>query len=111
MTTPDRNTPEWDDLVLSADPFAGDFGEPGDRTLVDKMAVARKAGECRVCAGTIKPGERVRRRVDVVEGRIETYRFCSTCCHAFAKENEDGGDASERRVEIGIARRAKRGAA
>jgi hypothetical protein len=106
IVIPPRNSPEWDALVLSTDPYAGDFGEPGDRTLVDRMSVARKPGPCHICAGTIAPGERVRRMVEVFEGEIHAARFCPDCCHAFAMEDADSGEASEERVRIGNERRA-----
>jgi len=82
---------------LSADPFAGDFGEPDDRTLRDKIVVARKAGPCHDCAQTIKPGERVRSRSDIFDGQMMSFRWCEKCCEAMALSWEDGGKAWEER--------------
>ncbi len=106
IVVPERNTPEWDALVLSCDPFDGDFGEPGDKTFTDKMAIVRKSGECHDCADEIPKGMRVRRRVDASEGQIQTFRWCQECCHAMASTDADGGVLSGERVALGMARRA-----
>jgi hypothetical protein len=82
---------DWE--ILSVDPFAGDFGSPGDRTFSDKIVIARKAGECHCCAQTIKPKERIRRRVDLFDGHVHTFRWCSACCDAMALSRTDAGAA------------------
>lgn len=106
VATPVRDTPEWDALVLAADPFAGDFGVPDDREVSDKMAIARKPGPCHICAEIIQPKERIRRMVGVIDGEIHTARFCAECCHAMAREDETGGESSAERERIGERNRA-----
>lgn len=86
--------------VLVTDPFEGDFGGPGDRTLSDKMATARKAGECHDCAQQIQPGERIRRRAEVFDGELMHFRWCQACCEAMAISAEDGGKAWEARLRL-----------
>lgn len=86
--------------VLAYDPFDGDFGEPGDRTLLDKMATARKSGPCHLCDGEIVPGERVRRRTDIADGEMMSFRWCNACCVAMAKSEADGADAVEARAAL-----------
>ena len=86
--------------VLACEPFEGDFGEPGDRTLKDKMVNARKPGPCHLCRQEIKPRERVRTRADVSYGKIMTYRWCNSCCHAMALSWTDDGEAWEHRASL-----------
>lgn len=92
-------TPNEED-VLAYNPFDGDFGEPGDRTLVDRMATARKRGPCHLCDGEIVPGERIRRRTDVASGEIMSFRWCAGCCVAMAASWKDDGRALERREAL-----------
>lgn len=86
--------------VLDYDPFASDFGSPGDRTLRDKIVTARKAGECHDCAQTIQPGERIRSRTDVADGEIMSFRWCQACCEAMALWWTDDGDAMTARYAM-----------
>jgi hypothetical protein len=74
--------------VLAHDPFQGDFGDPGDRTLSDKVVTARKAAKCHDCGGPIVPKERIRSRTDICEGNIMSFRWCSLCCEAMAVYGE-----------------------
>lgn len=95
---------EFAELVLSFDPFAGDFDSTGDRTLSDAVVKARKPGECHTCATQIVPGEMTRRRTDIADGELMSFRWCEACCKAMAS---DDFDAYEARVAIGDkARRA-----
>jgi hypothetical protein len=87
---------------LHTDPFEGDFGSPGDRTLSDKIAIARTGGECHECAQDIKPGELIRRRTDITEGSIATYRWCALCCAAMANSWSDHGVSWEARAALRI---------
>lgn len=75
--------------VIACNPFEGDFGEPGDITLKDKMGIARKSGPCHLCGMNIKPKERVRLRTDISCGDIMSFRWCNACCHAMALSWED----------------------
>lgn len=97
---------DWESECLASDPFAGDFGEPGDRTLRDKMVTARKGGFCHDCAGEIEPGTRVRSRTDLFGGEIMSFRWCEPCCRAQAISWDDEGAAWEARVSLGFERRA-----
>lgn len=83
--------------ALQYDPFAGDFGEVGDRWLRNKMVTARKAGPCHECLGQIKPGERIRSLVALFSREVMSYRFCNACCHAMAACWTDNGKALEAR--------------
>lgn len=85
---------------LACDPFEGDFGEPGDRTLKDKIATARKPGPCHLCGLEIQKGERIRTRTDIFEGEIMSFRWCSKCCVAMAKSWTDNGYAYEKRAAL-----------
>ena len=74
------------DDALDFNPFDGDFGEPGDRTLRDAMVKARKRHECTHCGGEIKKGETHRSRTDVICGDLLSYRWCALCCEAMRTE-------------------------
>lgn len=97
--------------ALMADPFEGDFGEIGDRTLTDKIVTARKVYECHDCCGTISTGEKCRARTDIIDGEIHRYRWCHLCCAAMAVHGDNDGDEPDewgRRIGIGQAIRAQR---
>ena len=85
--------------VLAHDPFQGDFGSLGDRTLRDKMVIARKAAECHDCGQTIQPGERIRSRTDIVDGEMMSFRWCQLCCAAMAMYGENP-DVLEARIAM-----------
>lgn len=70
--------------ILNFDPFEGDFGEPGDTVLSNKMVTARKAGPCSHCAHGIQPGERVR-SMTAKFGDFMSYRWCAGCCAVMAE--------------------------
>ncbi len=98
-------------LALMADPFEGDFGEIGDRTLSDKIVTARKVYECNDCCSPINPGEKCRARTDIIDSGIHKYRWCHLCCAAMAAHGDsvdDGTDEWERRIGIGEAIRTQR---
>lgn len=89
-----------EDDCLAADPFAGDFGQPGDRTLRDKIVTARKPGECQDCGETIQPGQRIRSRTDFFDGMVKSFRWCAKCCEAMALSWRDGGEAWQARIAL-----------
>lgn len=89
-----------EEAVLQTNPFEGDFGEVGDRTLKDKMVTARKATVCHDCAQAINPGDRIRSRTDIASGEMMSFRWCPLCREAMAKSREDGGEAWSARVEL-----------
>ena len=62
---------------LEANPFEGDFGMPGDRTLRIGIVRARIRHECGQCYGEIQPGERYRNQVEFFEGSVQYYKWCS----------------------------------
>ena len=86
--------------VLAVNPFEGDFGSPGDRTLKNKMVTARKEGECHLCGGKTVPGTRIRVMTEKFEGRLEYYRWCNECCVAMEKSWQDNGEAYEARATL-----------
>lgn len=75
--------------ALDFNPFEGDFGEPGDRTLRDALVTARKQHECTHCGGTISAGQKHRSRTDVICGDLLSYRWCSLCCDAMLIELQE----------------------
>ncbi len=88
-------------LVLRYNPFAGDFGSSGDRTLKNKMVTTRKESECSLCFTTIKKGERVRKQIEIFDGEFEDYCWCNACCRAMEKDEKTGrDDAVEKRIKI-----------
>jgi len=89
--------------VLTVNPFEGDCGMPGYRTLQNKMVTARKASECNLCGGQTVPGTRVRIMMEKFEGRLEYYRWCNECCMAMEKSLHDDGEAYEARAKMRIA--------
>lgn len=86
---------------LSVNPFEGDFGDPSDRVLKDKIVTTRKDNECFLCNNKILKGERSRVLTCIFDGELESYRWCSECCHAMAVSIEDVGEAWEERCRIG----------
>lgn len=87
-----------EDECLRVDPFAGDFGDPGDRVLRNRIVTARKSGPCQDCAQTIVPGERVRSLAAVFDGDVRSYRWCALCCAAMTAD--DDGEAMEARIGL-----------
>lgn len=85
---------------LDYDPFEGDFGCPGDKTLRDAMVKARKPHTCTHCAGLIGSGETYRSRTDVVDGDLMSWKWCALCCAAMVEEmgDHDGDYPFERRT-------------
>ena len=87
-------TPKQKQDCLTVDPFAGDFGGPGDRTLRNQMVTARVPhAECSCCLGPIAVGERTRVQIEFFDGSMQDYRWCSECCWAMARSWKDGGKA------------------
>lgn len=72
--------------VLQYDVFAGDFGEPGDKVLSNKMVSARKEHKCSHCDQTILKGERHRFQSGVF-GEFMTHRWCAVCCEAMTRDD------------------------
>lgn len=56
----------------------------GNDPLTNAFVVVRKEHDCEICAGTIRPGQRVRRetRRSADGRRIETRYACDGCCDA-----------------------------
>jgi len=99
-----------EELILSTDPFDGDFGGAGDNdgVLTDKMVTCRKARECHTCAEQTTPGTRIRVRSEVYDGEFMRFTWCHNCCAVMAYEptgEEDGLDPYEKRIEMGKAAR------
>jgi hypothetical protein len=82
-------------------PFDGDFGDVGDRTLRDKIVTFRFPHDCCLCPATIKKGERGRSLtklwVDGSPAPVATYRYCEACTKAMATVFEDYGKALDAR--------------
>jgi hypothetical protein len=86
---------------LCINPFEGDFGDPADKVLKDRIVTARIGGSCGMCRQQITPGERIRTLAAVFDGQLMSYRWCSACCHAMATCQTDNGDAWEARAHLG----------
>ncbi|HDX8614950.1 TPA: hypothetical protein RQN55_001090 [Aeromonas dhakensis] len=96
--------------ALCFNPFEGDFGSCGDRTLKDKIVKFRKPHLCHICDGHIKAGEFGRNLVEVFEGDIGSFYFCHECCVAMSKsvdDDEDCGAEIDRRYQLGSERRSR----
>lgn len=90
-----------DQKILNTDLFAGDFGEPGDKTLSNKMVVAAKEHQCGHCKGPISKGERHRSFVEVIGGEMMPGRVCAECCSAIVKDyDENDINHMEARVDL-----------
>ena len=86
---------------LGLDPFDGEFGDPGDKILSDKMVHARKKHQCFWCGRTVELKELHRSRVDIIDGELITYHWCSDCCTAMISDIELGTfDATEKRINL-----------
>ena len=86
--------------VLKYDPFSGDFGSPGDKTLSNKMVNCRKETKCHICGFATQRGTRIRVLTEKIDGGIHSYRFCHECCHAMAKSWYDSGMELETRWNL-----------
>lgn len=89
---------------LSVNPFEGDFGDPQDTVLSDKIVSARKQHECGCCKSRIEKGERYRSLSAIFDGDLKSYKFCQLCCQAMAACFDDDGKAWEARVSLGNSR-------
>jgi len=93
------NTKNFDEAAcLAFDLFDGDFGDPDDKVLKDKIVT--NLGGPRPCAWCGETAELLTRNRVVVarfEGAIRQYRYCEHCCIAMAKYEKDDGDAIEAR--------------
>jgi hypothetical protein len=99
-------------LCLEYDPFADDFGDPGDRILRDKICTARKPGPCHLCAQQIVPGTRTRSLSAKFDGELRSCRWCVHCCAAMAEVHKDRPEGDETEPFAAIeARYALRGRA
>lgn len=92
-------------ILLGSDPFAGDFGD-GERLLKDVVSRVRKPFICHTCAEQRQSGEWARIRVEASDDGIQTFRWCTDCCIAECKIDDDGGDAMVERETIGDRNRA-----
>ena len=95
---------EFERDVRAYNPFEGDFGDPGDRDLSDKMVTAAKPHcECHNCGGPIEKGERPRHKVSILDGELFAWRWCWACCVAMAKvwlpDDADEKEAPWREIE------------
>lgn len=94
-------------LALKWNPFSGDFGEPDDRMLSDKIVKVRKQFGCCWCKKTISIGEITRSRVDVLYGKIHCYRYCNTCTQLMAKAAAHTDYRSSEKAEAELENRLK----
>lgn len=88
------STQAKEQAILDFDPFEGDFGEPGDSILANKMVTARKPGPCSHCKQKIQKGERVR-SMAAKFGNFMRYRWCAACCDAMVAADDDSDDSAD----------------
>lgn len=87
------HTREWAEHVATFDPFAGDFGDGSERTLDDRLVIAKRAGPCRgfdgPCSRGVRKGEvaRVIKKVDS-EG-FYGGRLCVECLNEDWRQTHD----------------------
>jgi hypothetical protein len=88
--------------ALEYNPFEGDFGDPGDRSLRDKIVNFRKAGGCHICGRDVKPGTlgRSLTMLWVSDRAVRTYRYCTACTEAMACCWTDEGKALDVRYGL-----------
>ncbi|MFQ2273950.1 hypothetical protein [Aeromonas hydrophila] len=93
--------------ALHFNPFEGDFGSCGDRTLKNKIVKFRKPHICHICDAETKVGETGRNLVEIFEGEIGSFYFCQECCVAMANsvDGDEDGFEIDRRYELGNERR------
>lgn len=89
-------TGEWAGMVLSFDPFDGDFGDGSERTLINTVAPARRGGTCRHCGGQIQKGDLVRTLKQRDREGLFGGRYCTACCDAMALEHITPGAFDQR---------------
>jgi len=68
--------------ALDFDLFEGDFGEPGDSCLSNKIVTGRGVYSCHICAGNIQKGEVHLSAAYRFSGELHSYRVCNACCIA-----------------------------
>jgi len=93
--------------ALYFDLFDGDFGEPGDSELSNKIVKGRQNYRCFVCEGPITPGELHRYSVWKF-GEINTFRSCNECCKAMVKSvncDYEDEDPIDHRYSLGEEKR------
>jgi len=79
--------------LLYYDVFEGDFGDPGDRCLENKVVIARKEHECFGCGNTIEIGSYnlIRKMVWADDKSFVSYRWCQNCCEKMLNEEYQCG--------------------
>lgn len=87
----------WAVHVATEDPFAGDFGDGSERTLEDRLIIAKRRGPCRgmdgPCDHGVRKGEiaRVIRKVD--SDGFYGGRVCIRCLDAvYADWKSEAGE-------------------
>lgn len=96
------------DSALDFDLFEGDFGEPGDTELSNKIVTGRGEYKCFICYGTILKGEVHRSAKWKFDGELMLYRCCNECCVAMVASVEgdyEESDPTEARYTLGHERK------
>ena len=73
--------------VMMFDPFDGDYGDPNDLVLSDKIVTIRKPRECFNCKGTAQKGSRCRTATHKVD-MLMTYTWCHECTKAMESDDD-----------------------
>lgn len=94
--------------ALDFDLFEGDFGEPGDSCLSNKIVTGRGIYVCHICAGGIEKGEVHLSAAYRFSGELYSYRVCNACCVAMAASvtgDYEEDDPTHLRYSLGEERR------
>ena len=97
------------DDALDFDLFEGDFGEPGDSELSNRIVKGRGIYRCHVCEGEIAKGEIQRSTVWKFSGELMSYRCCNACCIAMASSvscDYEEDDPIDERYRLGDLKRS-----
>lgn len=100
------DTKQWEEDVLSYNPFADDKDDGGCVILSDKIVTARVPGICAECLGPVIPGTRVRSMSAALDGKASTARSCHECCNAMVEWVNGNPGPMTARCGLGYERRS-----
>jgi len=91
-------TPEQIRLCMEVLPFLD--GDDGVRRFSDKIVLARKDAVCCLCRRDARKGTHHRVETVIVDGGMQSCRYCEDCCAAMALSWKDDGAAMIRRLGL-----------
>jgi len=74
--------------LLYFDVFDGDFGDPGDKCLENKIVKCKKENKCHGCGENTEIGtfNLVKKMIWADDGKLVSYRWCQNCCNKMLNE-------------------------